>query len=103
MGHFLDSPGQIAVDDVGNTYLAGNGSGNAFKIAPDCNNNGVPDLDDIASVTSPDCNNNGIPDECEPDSDGDGAIDGCDACPNDPAKTDPAGEVQCSGRVIEPT
>lgn len=34
-----------------------------------------------------DCNENGIPDECEPDTDGDGVIDTCDGCPNDPAKT----------------
>lgn len=34
-----------------------------------------------------DCNENGVPDECEADTDGDGVIDTCDACPNDPAKT----------------
>ncbi len=34
-----------------------------------------------------DCNENGIPDECEQDSDGDGVIDSCDGCPNDPTKT----------------
>ena len=31
----------------------------------DCNNNGVPDPQDIAAGDSTDCNNNGIPDECE--------------------------------------
>lgn len=31
----------------------------------DCNNNNVPDADDIANMTSEDCNKNGIPDECE--------------------------------------
>ena len=32
----------------------------------DCNRNGVPDAEDIASRTSRDCNQNGLPDECEP-------------------------------------
>ncbi len=31
----------------------------------DCNGNGIPDPNDIASGTSQDCNSNGIPDECE--------------------------------------
>ena len=31
----------------------------------DCNQNGVPDAQDIAGGTSADCNQNGIPDECE--------------------------------------
>jgi len=30
---------------------------------------------------SPDCNTNRVPDDCEPDTDGDGFIDDCDACP----------------------
>jgi subtilisin-like proprotein convertase family protein len=33
----------------------------------DCNNNGIPDDQDIASHNSPDCNSDGIPDECELD------------------------------------
>ena len=32
---------------------------------PDCNDNGVPDDEDIAMGTSQDCNENGIPDECD--------------------------------------
>ena len=31
----------------------------------DCNDNGVPDTDDISTGASGDCNANGIPDECE--------------------------------------
>ena len=31
----------------------------------DCNNNGVPDADEIASGAVPDCNNNGFPDSCD--------------------------------------
>ncbi len=41
-----------------------------------------------------DCNANGVPDSCETDADGDGAIDACDSCPNDPTKTDP-GQCGC--------
>src|SRR5262249_11447282 len=55
----------------------------------DCNHNGIPDAVDIATGHSRDCNANGIPDECETDSDGDGTIDACDGCPNDPLKTSP--------------
>ena len=47
----------------------------------DCNENGIADAMDIADMTSADCNANLVPDECEPDADGDGAIDDCDACP----------------------
>ena len=32
---------------------------------PDCNNNGVPDDEDISGGTSQDCNSNGVPDECD--------------------------------------
>ncbi len=43
----------------------------------DCNNNGVPDDQDIATGTSEDCNANGIPDECDlpGDIDADGDVD----------------------------
>jgi len=32
---------------------------------PDCNENGIPDIQDIANGTSQDCDVDGIPDECE--------------------------------------
>ncbi len=32
---------------------------------PDCNNNQVPDGDDLAAGTSSDCDSNGVPDECD--------------------------------------
>jgi hypothetical protein len=32
---------------------------------PDCNGNGIPDVEDIAAGTSADCNANAIPDECD--------------------------------------
>ena len=47
----------------------------------DCNRNGIPDVDDIASGFSTDCNSNDIPDECitsEADCNNTGTPDGCD-------------------------
>jgi hypothetical protein len=60
----------------------------------DCNMNGIPDSQDISSGTSQDCDLNGVPDECQPDGDGDGTIDACDGCPNDPNKIAP-GQCGC--------
>lgn len=34
-------------------------------LARDCNENGIPDEEDVANGTSPDCNGNDVPDECE--------------------------------------
>jgi M6 family metalloprotease-like protein len=36
-----------------------------FRNSGDCNNNGIPDDEDVISGFSPDTNGNGIPDECE--------------------------------------
>ena len=49
----------------------------------DCNQNGLPDPDDIATGTSQDCNANGIPDECDVlqpglDCDANGLLDSCE-------------------------
>jgi len=44
----------------------------------DCNQNGVPDTEDIAGGISDDCNANAIPDECEMDCNGNGVQDSCD-------------------------
>jgi hypothetical protein len=49
-----------------------------FGLFDDCNGNGTPDDEDIATGTSQDCNTNGIPDECEPDCNGNGVPDDCD-------------------------
>ncbi|MHC4695198.1 MAG: FG-GAP repeat protein [Planctomycetota bacterium] len=46
-------------------------------------------LESCAGAEVADCNDNGVPDECEPDDDGDGVIDACDGCPDDPNKTEP--------------
>ncbi|MBI5865006.1 MAG: thrombospondin type 3 repeat-containing protein [Planctomycetes bacterium] len=68
-GMDCDENGQIDSCDV------------AGGLVPDCNGNGVPDSCDVAGGAAPDCNHNGVPDSCDPDSDGDGVIDGCDNCP----------------------
>ncbi|MDG2031293.1 MAG: C-type lectin domain-containing protein, partial [Phycisphaerales bacterium] len=47
-----------------------------------------------------DCNDNGTWDECESDGDGDGVIDGCDGCPDDPEKTE-AGACGCGVADID--
>ena len=60
----------------------------------DCNGNGIDDADDIAGGDSSDCDGNGVPDECQTDSDGDGLIDACDECPDDPEKSQP-GDCGC--------
>ena len=57
----------------------------------DCNQNGVPDEDDIALGTSPDCDLNGVPDECDIaagalDLDGDGVPDVCEGLSADVAE-----------------
>ena len=47
----------------------------------DCNDNGVNDIDDIASGTSTDCNADGVPDECQlggNDLDQNGVLDVCE-------------------------
>ncbi|MFZ9690812.1 MAG: PA14 domain-containing protein, partial [Phycisphaerales bacterium] len=46
----------------------------------DCNGNGVPDKQDIASGASLDCDGDGVPDECMPclDPDGNGLLDPCE-------------------------
>jgi len=84
--------------DGGGADCNDNGIDDADDIASgdsdDCNGNGIPDECDIADGTSEDCNGNEIPDECEDDSDGDGTIDECDGCPDDPNKIDP-GQCGC--------
>ncbi len=54
----------------------------------DCNGNGIDDAVDLANGAA-DCDDNGVPDACQSDSDGDGAIDVCEFCDNDPAKISP--------------
>jgi hypothetical protein len=60
-----------------------------YNTTNDCNGNGIDDGVDIGNGTSQDCDVNLVPDECQPDGDGDGAIDACDGCPSDPLKIAP--------------
>ena len=44
----------------------------------DCNQNGIPDDQDILNQTSTDCDGNGVPDECQVDCNDNGVADPCD-------------------------
>jgi hypothetical protein len=88
-------PGQSFVSVAygnGSYDCNGNGTSDLCEIAggaADCNGNGRLDLCEIAAGETPDCDSNSVPDSCQVDSDGDGVINPCDGCPNDPAKTAP--------------
>ncbi len=45
---------------------------------PDCNENGLPDREDVTTGRSQDCDGDFLPDECERNFDGDEFIDDCD-------------------------
>jgi hypothetical protein len=51
-----------------------------LSVSPDCNGNGTPDANDIASGASVDTDGDGVPDECDcsSDIDGDGDVDAAD-------------------------
>ena len=53
----------------------------------DCNENGQPDVCEIASGSALDCNGNGTPDECETDCNGNGIPDDCDIASGTSADT----------------
>ncbi len=59
----------FGVDAAGEVYICDGigGIGEIYKIVADadCNDNGVPDVDDISNGTSGDCEPNGVPDECQ--------------------------------------
>ena len=65
----------------------------------DCDNNGVPDADDISSGEAADCNSNGIPDYCDwyyggdPDCNGNRVPDSCDIA------SDPSLDCDENGRI----
>ncbi len=71
---FIDDP-SVADTGSGTPPLVDIG---AFEAVADCNGNGVPDAQDIASGTSEDCNGNEVPDECETDCNENGVPDDCD-------------------------
>lgn len=78
-----DSPYVFTVEALGLEPLV---------VITDCNFNGTDDADDIAGGTSEDCNFNSTPDECETDTDNDGVIDDCDACPGEDDAQDSDGD-----------
>jgi hypothetical protein len=102
---FLDDPFS---DDTGNPGLGLSlVDMGALEFVSDCNENMVPDCEDVVNATSPDCNGNGVPDECEiskntqkkgvifyctdkcdPDCDENGIPDACDV-------RDCAGDAEC--------
>ncbi|MCH7945419.1 MAG: thrombospondin type 3 repeat-containing protein, partial [Armatimonadetes bacterium] len=59
----------------------------------DCNDNDLPDTEDIADGLDEDCNFNNVPDVCENDTDGDGFIDECDECPGEDDLLDTDGDT----------
>ncbi|MFZ4722392.1 MAG: thrombospondin type 3 repeat-containing protein [Phycisphaerales bacterium] len=84
--YFCTLCGNAGTDIVGQWTNSGS-SIDAF--CADCNGNGFEDADDISAGRTTDCDSNGVPDSCQLDSDGDGLINVCDACPNNPLKTTP--------------
>ena len=73
----------IYLDGLDETFADCNGNGvpDRFEGLPDCNNNNMLDVCEIALGLAKDCNNNGIPDYCEilnEDFDRSGSIDSGD-------------------------
>lgn len=104
------NPGTISLPVVAMGNSSGSGAGNlilqfmsmaganvtvTYNFAPDCNDNDVPDNEDIENGTSEDCNNNGIPDECEEDCDEDGIPDDCEPDCNNNGIPDDCDETPC--------
>lgn len=83
---FLPLPGETDIDGDDRLLLdrIDIGADEFLYQETDCNNNGIPDDQDIADETSADCNENAIPDECElalglaADCNNNGTLDICD-------------------------
>jgi hypothetical protein len=89
-------------DGAGLAYAATyNGEQDVYYVwlPADCNENGVPDDQDIAGLTSLDCDANGIPDECQLDCNGNGHPDRCDIADGTSGDIDGSGvpdECECA-------
>jgi len=105
------NPGMITLPVTAVGATSGTGAGNLqfgfttragatvtvkYNFAPDCNDNDVPDDEDISNGTSDDCNNNLIPDDCEEDCDLNGVADDCDPDCNNNGIPDACDEIPCS-------
>ncbi|UCC31198.1 MAG: hypothetical protein JSU86_02760 [Phycisphaerales bacterium] len=93
LGPIVTIPAKITIVECGGPDCQPNGIPDGcdilFGYSEDCQSNDIPDKCDVAGGTSEDCDRNRVPDECDDDTDGDGVIDGCDLCPNDPNKIIP--------------
>ncbi len=77
------------INDAGQIVGRGIHSGveRAFLLSPDCNSNGISDMEDMLGGTSYDCNGDYVPDECQPpacikgDANEDGEVDALDIAP----------------------
>jgi len=87
----------------------GSDSASAYVFRLDCNGNGLPDSEDIASGTSEDCDGNGLPDECDlayhpsRDWNGDGALDDCESanyCTANPNSSGVPAVIGASGTPV---
>ncbi|HEY3246298.1 MAG TPA: hypothetical protein VGM03_23385 [Phycisphaerae bacterium] len=71
------------------------------RILPDCNSNGVADMQDIAAGTSIDVNANGLPDECEADCNQNGLPDSFEIANGSAADVDTDGVPdECEAALI---
>jgi len=92
-----DLDGDGSLDIVGSDYGSSQFTVHLNHVFPDCNGNGIPDIQDIAGGASFDCNGNGVPDECDLasssyDCDLNGLIDTCEI------SADPS--LDCDGNGI---
>ncbi|MFQ5494977.1 MAG: hypothetical protein ACE5EX_06310, partial [Phycisphaerae bacterium] len=84
VGLRLGTPPETFLVDAGNLTIEPIALASAvIRVIDDCNGNGVPDVQDVATGASPDCNANAFPDECDisfgvsGDCDGDNVPDDC--------------------------
>jgi len=74
----LKAGSHVLTAHIVSAELAGVSGFLEFESFSDCNANGIPDAEDIASGAALDCNANGVPDACEPDCNANGIPDDCE-------------------------
>lgn len=75
--YFCEDPTPFTLKDCNDNDIP-DANDIAFGASLDCNKNGVPDECDLADETSNDVNSNDIPDDCEPDCNGNSIPDAWD-------------------------